>query len=225
MFAPRTYWRQFELQNAEWWPVHLLAWAGTVLWIAIGVRMPGRDRGLLIRVAAVGLAALWAFVAFTFMLGRYAPINWAAPGFAVAFGLGAAGLALLAMRPDLGRTSIDHHRLVAALLLAVALAGYPLAAPMSGRPWSQAELFGLAPDPTAVGTLGILIFICANGAVSAWLLRGLRGLAAAWCLVSMATLATMGAGEAWVLGTVLLVVLALFWQSARKRPGRQRRER
>ena len=30
-------------------------------------------------------------------------------------------------------------------------------ASLLGRPWTQAEVFGIAPDPTAIGTLGVLL--------------------------------------------------------------------
>ena len=38
-----------------------------------------------------------------------------------------------------------------------ALALHPLIAPLTGRAWTQAEIFGVAPDPTAVATLGVLL--------------------------------------------------------------------
>ena len=35
--------------------------------------------------------------------------------------------------------------------------GHPLLAPALGRPWLQAELLALAPDPSAIATLGFLL--------------------------------------------------------------------
>jgi hypothetical protein len=34
---------------------------------------------------------------------------------------------------------------------------YPLAGLLAGRPWSQAEVFGTAPEPTALASLGLLL--------------------------------------------------------------------
>ena len=73
-------------------------------------------------------------------------------------------------------------------LLAGALIGYPLLAPLMGRPWFAAEIFGIAPDPTAVGTLAVLAL--ADGRMR-WLLLLVPCL---WCAISGATLWTMGAG-------------------------------
>ena len=42
-------------------------------------------------------------------------------------------------------------------LFGFAVLGYPWIGVMLGRPLSQAEVFGMAPDPTAIGTLGVLL--------------------------------------------------------------------
>jgi hypothetical protein len=51
-------------------------------------------------------------------------------------------------------------------LLVLAIVGYPWLGVLLGRPLSQAEVFGIAPDPTAVGTLGVLL-LTASGRHSA----------------------------------------------------------
>ena len=62
----------------------------------------------------------------------------------------------------------------------VALIGYPLLAPLSGRPWAGAELFGLAPDPTVALTLAALLLWRSRPWL--WIVPLL------WCAVSSATL-------------------------------------
>ena len=58
MFAPRTYWRLFELHNEAWWPAQPLLVLVGLAWLAWGPR-----RGLAaLRAGAAGLAAAWAFV-------------------------------------------------------------------------------------------------------------------------------------------------------------------
>jgi hypothetical protein len=34
---------------------------------------------------------------------------------------------------------------------------YPLAGLLAGRPWTQLEVFGITPEPTALATLGLLL--------------------------------------------------------------------
>jgi hypothetical protein len=201
MFAPRTYWRLFELHNEAWWPSQpLLVLVGLAwLWWA-------RQRGLAgLRAGAAGLAAAWAFVAVAFLLPRYAPINWAASGFAIVFVAQALGLAALATRADLQAAPPGPRRRIGALLAVWALLGHPLLAPAFGRPWLQGEFFGLAPDPTAIATLGFLLCQGAAGPITHWILRLSWTLAMAWCVVSIATLWTMGSAQGWVVLVAALV--------------------
>ena len=77
-------------------------------------------------------------------------------------------------------------------LIVYALALHPLIAPLSGRPWTQAEIFGLAPDPTVIATLGVIV----AAARPNWHLLVLPLL---WCVISGLTLWTMESPEAPVL--------------------------
>ena len=74
LFAPRVYWRLFELHNAAVWPLQIpaLLLGATIL---VGLVRPRPWSG---RITAGVLAAAWAFVAWTFLWHRYATINWAA---------------------------------------------------------------------------------------------------------------------------------------------------
>lgn len=186
LFSPRTYYRLFELYNAAVWPGHLLALASGAALLALPVvTVPWRGG-----VAAVILAACWLWVAWGYLHTRYATINWAADGMAAAF----AGQALLLLLAGGfgGRLRFGARPWVGMAFVLFALVVQPLIGPLAGRPWSQVELFGLAPDPTAVATLGVLL---AAGRVR-W---ELFVIPLAWCAVSGATLWTMEAPDAWVL--------------------------
>ena len=204
MFAPRTYWRLFELHNEAWWPAQPLLVLAGLLWMAWA-----RQRApVALRVGAAGLAAAWAFVAVAFLLPRYAPINWAAPTFALAFLVQALGLAILATRADLYAQAPGWRWRAGALLGGWAVLGHPLLAPALGRPWLQAELLALAPDPSAIATLGFLLCVGAASRLTRVLLRLAWLLALAWCALSSATLWTMGSAQAWVLLAAMLGALA-----------------
>lgn len=201
MFAPRTYWRLFELHNEAWWPLQ-------PLWVLVGLAglWWARRRGLAaLRAGAAGLAAASAFVAVAFLLPRYAPINWAASGFALVFVAQALGLAALATRADLQAAPSSLRGRTGALLSGWALLGHPLLAPAFGRPWMQGEFFGLSPDPTAIATIGFLLRLSAAGPFTRWMLRWSWTLAMAWCAVSIATLWTMGSAQGWVVLAAALV--------------------
>jgi hypothetical protein len=96
-------------------------------------------------------------------------------------------------------------------LFLFALLLFPLIGPLLGRNWTQAELFGMAPDPTALATLGVLLAI--NLRHAGWLFP----VPVAWCLVSGATLWAMDAPEFWI--APLLAVGSVLMQAWPRRPG------
>jgi hypothetical protein len=85
-------------------------------------------------------------------------------------------------------------------MLLFAIAGQPLLARLLGRPWSQAEVLGLAPDPTAIGTLGLLLLLrpgeVARSTPTRALLLAPWAIPLLWCVIGGATLWTMRAPEA-----------------------------
>jgi hypothetical protein len=74
-----------------------------------------------------------------------------------------------------------------------------------GHPWTQAEVFGIAPDPTAIATLGILL--TANGRAR-WELLAIPVMR---CVIRSLTLWSMGSPDAAAPGLVacLAVLLAV----------------
>lgn len=221
MFAPRTYWRLFELHNQAWWPAQVLA---VLAGLAVVVGL-WRGQPAVLRIASVVLALCGAFVGWAFLWQRYAVINWAAVGFAWAFGAQAVGLLVLATRPSLVLAARRPRRRVGLGLMLWAVLVHPLLALALGRPWVQAEVFGLAPDPTAIAMLGVLLWADAGTRATRLLLGVLRAGAMVWCAVSAATLATMGSAQGWVmLGAVVVAAAAWVFTRARrpdqKAPGR-----
>lgn len=153
MFSPGTYWRLVELYNRDWWPLHLAALLAGFTALALAVSR----KAVALRVMAVLLAAAWLWVGWAFHWQRYAAINWAAQYAALAFGLQAVLLLTLVLRGGHApATRPAMHHLGWALATA-GLVAYPFMAWMAGRPWLQAEVFGMAPEPTALVTLGLLL--------------------------------------------------------------------
>ena len=141
---------------------------------------------------ALALAALWIFVGWSFLWNRYMPINWAMAYVAPVFGVEALLLAIAAARGGDVFERSDVTARLGLLIAAVGLVAYPLLAPLFGRPWSQAEVFGIAPDPTAIATLGLML-----SARGRWPLL-LLPIPIAWLLLSGLTLQTMGDPQGWI---------------------------
>jgi hypothetical protein len=205
LFAPRTYYRLFELYNAAIWPVQV---AAVALGIGVVVRLRRQrsspSRAVAVAAAAI-LAACWLWVAVAFLAKRYASINFAATYFAWAFGVEAVLLiwAGARRRIELAWPGDLAGRVGLAMFL-FALVLQPSVGPLLGRSWRQVELFGVAPDPTAVATLGMLLVARARGR---WMLMVVPVL---WCVFTGGTLLAMKAADWWMTwaGAGLSVVLA-----------------
>lgn len=204
MFSKATYFRLFELHNLALWPGQVLALAAGIALFAC-LWLGGARAG---RSAAVLLAIAWLYVAWAYFAQRYATINTAAPFFAIGFAAQAVLLLWLASRRQAPRLTdaIGSLGKLALGIALVALVIYPLLAPLGGRPWTQAELFGLAPDPTVAFTLAALLLWRAH-----WLLWILPLL---WCALSSATLMELGSGQAWVLPLSALLAGGAWWLAA-----------
>lgn len=211
LFSPRTYYRLIERHNEALWPAQVAAF-GLGLVVLDLLRRPNARQG---RIVSAILAILWVWVAWGFLWRRYATINWAAKYLVWLFAIEVALLVWIGVireGPRIGWRRDAAGRLGGALLL-LSLLLYPAFAPLLGRGWRQAELFGVAPDPTVLATLGLLLL--ADGPPR-W---GVLAVPVLWCVVSGATLLAMGSPEAWVLlAAALLAVGTLGWPGRRSRP-------
>ena len=204
LFSPRTYYRLLELYNLAIWPAQL---ATVAIGLAIISLLTGK-RGHRERIIAGLLAACWLWVAYAFHYQRYVQINWAASWFAAAFACEALLLVVvgvLAGRLVFRRVSAGTF-LIAPSLVAISIVGYPLLAPLTGRPWTTAETFGVAADPTAIASVAVLALV--RGRIR-WLLLPIPLL---WCAVAAATLWAMNAPEALVVVAAGLLALWPAWQ-------------
>jgi hypothetical protein len=211
LFSPRTYYRLFELYNEEIWPAHLLTLA---IAAAIVILLLLRESWSARAIAAL-LAALWLFVAWAYLLERYAAINWAATYAAGAFALEA----LLIVWTGVFRRRLVFESNASALnIAALALFGFavliePALGLVFGRPLAQAEVFGIAPDPTGVATLAILL--TATRVHTHLLIVPLL-----WCVFSALTLVAMNVPDAIVMiaaGCIGMGLAVGKWLSRRER--------
>jgi Family of unknown function (DUF6064) len=205
LFSSRTYHRLFAHYNESVWPAHIAVLA---LALAVLVLVRRASENATRAITAI-LAGLWLWVAWAFHLERYATINWAALYLAAAFAVQALLLLWHAFvaRPAVMQADTLPARAGLAIFL-FALLAQPGIAILFGRDWRQSEIFGLAPDPTAVATLGLL---CLSARIP-WLLFPIP---LSWCAVTGLTLWAMEAPDALVApiaGALALLVAA--WKTA-----------
>ena len=206
MFSPAIYWRLFESLNRQAWPFAvalLVAGVGIGWWWARTAARTdagsARSWAFAYAVSARGAVALmaltWFWVTWAFFWQRFAPINTAAEVFTWMFFVQGLGLMGLALSPGLRWAPVRHGCTWVGLVLgAWALIGHPALAWVFGRPGIQAEWFGLAPDPSAIGALALLLLLDAPGPLR----RALWILPLVWCAITSLTLWTLGEAQAWV---------------------------
>jgi len=153
MFSPQAYWRLVARYNAAWWPAQGLALAANLALLLL-LRS---SRTVAARVVFVLLALAWAWTGWAFHAERYSEIFLAAPWLGLACGVQALLLLGGAVLPLPAAAAAGGAMRAAGRALVVVALAFPLLAPLQGRGWSEAEVFGFMPDPTALATLGVLL--------------------------------------------------------------------
>ena len=197
-FTPEVYFRLIERVNESSWPIHVLfvvfALAG------MGLLYVGRRR-----LAGILLGVPWLWPGIVFHMRGYADLNWAATYFGWAFCVQAVLLMLCGIFGGfrvLKWARPQGAQWLGWLLFAFGLLFYPLIAPSWGGGWSQSEVFGIHPDPTAIVSLGALMV-----GAKRWTLWVAAWIPLLWCVLGGLTLQVMEAP--WALSLFGVAVLAL----------------
>lgn len=245
MFSPAVYDRLFETWNRQAGPVAIVASLAALAWVAWRVGRPMRrhrtDRSfsgparstatMALATALGGLALLWLLIAWGFHARLWAPVFSAAPAYALLFagqGGALAAVALWTVRsPGWSWAEGGLRPRVAAGLTLSAVLLHPGVGWAAGHTVRPLEWFGLAPEPTALGTLALwLVLRPPPGACGRWAWRLLGLVPLAWGGLAALTLHTMERPipAAWVGAlTVLAWVTALAAPANEPSPGDVRR--
>ena len=198
LFSPQVYWRLFALENEAVWPAQPVVLVAAVM-LALCFVLDRRPSG---RWLGPVLGAAWFWTGWQFVALRYGTVNWVATTAAWGFYAEAALLAGLGLSGRIVFMQQGRGAWLGLGLFAAALV-WPVLAPLDGRPWREAEVIALAPDPTAIATLGLL----ALAERSRW--TALLCVAPVlWLAVSTLTLVTLGAWQGWAVLVALLAGLA-----------------
>lgn len=203
-FSPSRFFEVFTTYNHAVWPAQYLLLVGAVALVVMVVKAPHRAG----RVVSAGLAILWAWMAIAYHLAFFWVINPAAPVFA-GVSLGAA--AAFAWQGGLRRglefgPGWSRPKVLGALVILFALAGYPFAGELAGHRYPAAPTFGL-PCPTTHFTFGILLM--AKPPLSRWLIVG----PLLWAIVGSTAAFALGVVEDLAL---VVVAIAGVWLLVRK---------
>jgi len=198
-----TYQGLFALYNVRFSPAFA---AGLMLGVAsLGVVLRRQATGARILLAGFGLSWLW--IAWAFHLQTLGPLVWAAELFALLFALQSGLLLAVALLPLQlpGPVRPSSPSWLGYAMLAMAVLLYPLAGLAANRNFPGLELFGTAPDPTAVATLAVGTLLPKRLALL------LIPIPAFWCLVASLLLHGIASPLWWLPITAMTLGLVLNW--------------
>ena len=203
----------FTSYNAAIWPFQIAAYGLGLLTIA-ALFVPSRGS---MRLTLAALAILWAVTGIGYHLMFFARINPIAPVFAAFFVLQAILLLASAIRPaDLCLQLGRGFRSVAGLVTIIyAAAVYPVLGIWAGHGLMAGPMFGVAPCPLTIFTIGMLLL--ARGRWVIWL----SIIPFLWSLIGLAAAIQLGIPEDLgmpVAGAILAAVLIL--ETVRNRSAR-----
>jgi hypothetical protein len=196
----------FAAYNEAVWPLQLLFFAAGL--VAIGLllfRPPWADRA-----NSAILAAFWLTMAIGYHWTFFAPVNPAAYVFGGIFLLQAG----LFVAEGLVRNRIHYggasgiSAWIAALLIAYGVAIYPLICLLVTHPYPTTPLFGIAPCPTTLYTIGFLILARYPKPLL------LAFIPLAWSVVGGSAAILLGVPEDWMLFGALLAWAALAFRKS-----------
>ena len=146
----------FAQYNGAIWPAQPIAWLAALFAIWLAVRSPANGD----RMIGALLAAAWLWCGAVFQLQFFAPINFMAPLYGGLFILQGLLLAWsLILRAEVAfRVRPGPFGMGGFALVLFALMIVPGISILTEESWRSVRLVGVAPGPTAVFTLGLLLF-------------------------------------------------------------------
>jgi Family of unknown function (DUF6064) len=155
-FTADAYFSLFEVYNSAIWPAQLVAYCLGIVAIFLALR-PMTAGG---RITFAILSVFWLWNGIAYHLMHFFQINFAALGFGALFalqgvlftGYAVGGRRIFRFRPDIFGWS-------GLLFCLFALAVYPLLGWLAGHGWPRAAAFGVAPAPTTIFTIGMLLMM------------------------------------------------------------------
>ncbi len=145
-----------ERFNTAWWPAHLIMYVLATVAIFFAIRKT-RYSGTVVTVI---LVFFWIWVGLVFNLlyfSKLYPMAYLFVGLFILEGIILAWTGLFRDRMAF-RVRADIYGLIGAIMIIYALIGYPLIGYATGREYPHLLLTGMMPCPTAIFTLGMLLW-------------------------------------------------------------------
>lgn len=207
-FDTQQFFDVFQRYNAAIWPAQAAAYLLGLVAVAALFR-----RRLADRLVPSVLALCWAWNGVAYHIAFFAPVNPAAFVFGALFVVEAVLFALVALRGGLHfRVGADLPSALGLACIVYAMVLYEALGIVAGHGLMQGPLFGVAPCPTTIFTLGMLML--ARGRLAAWLAI----VPVAWAAIGTTAAVLLGVPED--LGLAVAAVACMFVLAVGRRQAR-----
>ena len=162
IFSPDSFFKLFELANQTLWPTQI----ASACLVAIAIFLLYKRHPYTQKFILVWLGLVWCFVAYSYFAKYYRQIFIYAHHISYFYYAQACLLFLFALLPsDNAETIITKRRIV--LGSGFILYGLCIHPMVSALIWNQKligiEVFSIAPDPTAIATIGFILLLPIKG--------------------------------------------------------------
>ncbi|MRR16188.1 MAG: hypothetical protein EG826_07005 [Deltaproteobacteria bacterium] len=155
-FTVEQFFTVFKNYNEAIWPAQIIAYILGIAALALAIRRTNPSD----RIISGILAIFWVWMGIFYHILHFSVINPAARIFGIVFIL--QGLLFLAAGTFLGKLSFRFTAaplpVLGALFILYAMVIYPLLGIFFGHIYPAAPMFGVAPCPTTIFTIGILLW-------------------------------------------------------------------
>ena len=183
IFSPESYFKLFELSNKALWPFHIFL----ILLAVVAVFLLYKRYQLVSRLIFIWLGLVWCFVGYWYFGQFYSQINTYAHIGKYLYYVEAVLLFLYAIfsSHDVKTSYKQWQVMIGGGLILYGLLIHPIVSLMMwNQPLIRSELFSIAPDPTAIVTIGFLLLMLVRGYIM------LIVIPAFWLLLSIMTYTT-----------------------------------
>lgn len=218
-FTIQQFLDMFHRYNEAIWPMQIVGYGIGVFIVAMLVARLRGPRSFLASHAVIDrllpalLCSFWVWIGVVFMWGYQADISASGRPFGVLFLIGAVAFGVDALvGADLGLGRVPSWRLaMGGSMVVYAMLIYPLLGALAGHTYPSAPIFGVAPCPTAIFTLGVLV-CCAR---PRWYLLAVPLI---WACIATVAAVRLGMTEDFgLIVSAIVTALVVFWPASPRR--------
>ena len=222
-FTVEQFLDMFQRYNEAIWPMQIVGYAIGLFIVAMLIARLRGSRSLLAshsvtdRLLPALLAGYWTWIGVVFMWGYQADMSASGRPFGVLFLIGAVAFAAAALvGPDLGLGQVPSWRVaVGGTMMAYGMLIYPLVGAFAGHTYPSAPVFGVAPCPTVIFTLGVLV-CCLR---PRW---HLLAMPLVWACIATSAAFKLGMTEDFgLIVSAVVTALVVFWLASPRRAAHQ----